>query len=159
MRRFLLIFVLSLLPLLTIANQCPSRGFRQLFIVRRGGYWGNTKKHGFYRVLVYRLGWEKTNDEIQLQRMMFNNQKKTIEVLNCSVIPKSASWSTFVKDVRFSLFRNNRSLLSIITYIPWIPGLTLRSVYIITKKGTAVNIMKTQFDQSALDSVYDREDL
>ncbi len=163
LRRFLLLFVLCVIPLMGLARThtatCSQQGLQNLVVAKRGGFWSKDKQHGFYRILVYRYGWEHTQDEVQFQTMLLDEQQKKTKALRCVVMQKPSSSGSTVKGVRIKVFRKNLTLVTIMTYVRRTPGLIKRTVYVVKPDGKFVKIMETHLNQTTLNKVYNRQGL
>lgn len=91
LRKVILFFLLLSVAPAFAANRCKAIHLADLVMAQSGGFWQKGKTTGYFRALVYRLGWEHTYDIFQLQVMVRNTRSHRVRVLHCREIKKKTS--------------------------------------------------------------------
>lgn len=103
LRKILLTLLLSFfaLPVLgEIQMACKRQDPNNLVIAQWGGLWEKDKQSGYFRVLVYRTGWEHTHDLLQTEVMVRDEKAKKIRMLRCMQVKDNAANYRIVKSLK-----------------------------------------------------------
>lgn len=99
-KTLVLFFLLFSLPVLAAkAVRCTYQRPDDLVIAQWGGLWQKKKETGYFRVLVYRTGWEHSHDVIQTDVMYRDERRKRITLRHCTQVKDDSSTQRVVKSV------------------------------------------------------------
>ncbi|MCB1828253.1 MAG: hypothetical protein KDH94_07470 [Coxiellaceae bacterium] len=102
LRKTLLILLsLFVIPAFAVTKErCTKQSLSNLVIAQWGGLWEQGKRSGFFRVLIYRVGWEHTHDVVQTEVMLRDEKRQRVSLLHCAQVKDDQSNPRIVKTVR-----------------------------------------------------------
>lgn len=119
LRNGLLIILLSLFVTSSYANHmfartvkteaCSKQNLNDLMMVTSDGMWKDGKKMGYYRVMVYLVGWDKPVNIIQFQVMYRNQEKSRMDLMNCAQIEIKGKQTPSIQSVAINEFSNTQT--------------------------------------------------